>query len=316
MFNFKRIKDFSTKCFRKTSKNIERLVEFKANDNTKCLLEQCLFLEIAANVIVRINLLNGIICFCYSWMGVSSSCSSHCLYMVYWGVRTCGKRVFSGRLQYKLLSLPCWCVLYFFLSQFCWSQQRATISLCALTITTTWEWSVSLSLSPPSPMPINSLGPLVTKKLSSAPMSQDHLQIMNSKAKPRLHNGTVTATRWPCLILQKSLRATQPSCADCLKRQPELLWRKVGRWLHLWLDGVIMIICEYLSNMRNFQHAFDDFWHLPSLPPQINFPNVQLRVCFWEAPPPGSFVCFSPSIKHKAKLTNNESMLLLKLMHI
>lgn len=43
-------------------------------------------------------------------MGVSSSCSSHCLYMVCWEVRIYGKIVLSARLKCTLLSTIC--VLY------------------------------------------------------------------------------------------------------------------------------------------------------------------------------------------------------------
>lgn len=121
-----------------------------------------------------------------------------------------------------------------FLSQFCWFQQSATKFLCALKITKTWKWIVCLSLNPTRTTLINSLGPLVTKNRSSAPMSQDHLQITTSKAKARFKNWSLTATGWPCLISRTSFSVTQPSRANCLQSQPlALSWRRVGRRLHL-----------------------------------------------------------------------------------
>lgn len=144
------------------------------------------------------------------------------------------KSVICGRLQHTFLSLPCWCVLCFFLSQFCWFQQSATKFLCALKITKTWKWIVCLSLNPTRTTLINSLGPLVTKNRSSTPMSQDHSQITTSKAKARFKNWSLTATGWPCLISRTSFSVTQPSHANCLQSQPlALLWRRVGKRLHL-----------------------------------------------------------------------------------
>lgn len=86
--------------------------EFKAHHNTKCLVEQWLFLEILIHCksIERINLSNSNLRFRYSWMGVSSSCSSHCLYIVCWEVRISGKIVSSARLKCTLLCTIC--VLY------------------------------------------------------------------------------------------------------------------------------------------------------------------------------------------------------------